>query len=387
MSQTHYICRSFLLFGLTLSGVVLLGGCSTGLNLDDLLEDLNLNNEETSSDGIQIDLEVRFMVVNDNFLEEVGVNIELLGEVSGNASNTQLGDEHTGSPAVSSTGLVLGGHVQTSYIYQDNLSPLLIPSFDARMNPNDVVVIPEYKHIEDKLDEYDDDLITGFNKENIPSTVINETSVEAEAQGQLTELHGTLLDDTEVSAIIRAAEQDDNFSITGPSVTLLNNQRAFITVRSEVGESDDATSGFQSQIDNFVDVNFDNLLSGPVLDIIPTVSQENNITLTIFPGTQAILLDWPTTITLDDGTEITIILPLINPASVTTTVSVPDGGTVLMGGLKFSDREEVQTGLPILNKIPYVNRLFKNEALISDERTLLLMVTPRILIQEEEEVR
>jgi general secretion pathway protein D len=42
-------------------------------------------------------------------------------------------------------------------------------------------------------------------------------------------------------------------------------------------------------------------------------------------------------------------------------------------------------GVPILNKIPYVSRLFKNTGVGRETQSPMLMVTPRIIIQEEEE--
>ena len=41
----------------------------------------------------------------------------------------------------------------------------------------------------------------------------------------------------------------------------------------------------------------------------------------------------------------------------------------------------------MLNKIPYVSRLFKNVGIGRTTQSLMLMVTPRIIIQEEEEER
>ena len=69
------------------------------------------------------------------------------------------------------------------------------------------------------------------------------------------------------------------------------------------------------------------------------------------------------------------------------TVVVPDGGMVLMGGLKQLSEERSEYGPPILSKIPYVNRLFKNVGYGRSTDSLLIMVTPRIIIQEEEEQR
>ena len=71
--------------------------------------------------------------------------------------------------------------------------------------------------------------------------------------------------------------------------------------------------------------------------------------------------------------------------NVTTTVSVPDGGTVLLGGVKCLKEGRNMAGVPILNKIPYISRLFKNSGVGRDTESVMLMVTPRIIIQEEEE--
>jgi general secretion pathway protein D len=81
----------------------------------------------------------------------------------------------------------------------------------------------------------------------------------------------------------------------------------------------------------------------------------------------------------------TIQLPEFLFTTVTTTVSVPDGGTVLLGGIKRLREGRNEFGVPILSKIPYINRLFKNVGMGRTTDSLMLMVTPRIIIQEEEE--
>ena len=83
----------------------------------------------------------------------------------------------------------------------------------------------------------------------------------------------------------------------------------------------------------------------------------------------------------------TVQLPNFAITSVSTTVSVPDGGTVLMGGIKRLAEGRNERGMPILSKLPYINRLFKNVGIGRETQTLMMMVTPRIIIQEEEEER
>ncbi len=68
-----------------------------------------------------------------------------------------------------------------------------------------------------------------------------------------------------------------------------------------------------------------------------------------------------------------------------TTVNVPDGGTILLGGIKRLQETRTEEGIPILSKIPYINRLFKNVGIGRTTNTLMMTVTPRIIIQEEEE--
>jgi general secretion pathway protein D len=84
---------------------------------------------------------------------------------------------------------------------------------------------------------------------------------------------------------------------------------------------------------------------------------------------------------------VTVQLPSFSFVSVLTTVSVPDGGTVLLGGIKRLNEGRTEFGVPLLSKVPYINRLFRNVSIGRETESLMMMVTPRIIIQEEEEER
>ena len=79
--------------------------------------------------------------------------------------------------------------------------------------------------------------------------------------------------------------------------------------------------------------------------------------------------------------------PTFSTIFVQTTVVVPDGGTVMIGGLKTLQEGPNEYGPPVLSKIPYINRLFKNVGYGREARSLLMMVTPRIIINREEEFK
>ena len=68
-------------------------------------------------------------------------------------------------------------------------------------------------------------------------------------------------------------------------------------------------------------------------------------------------------------------------------MAVPDGGTVLLGGLKTLSEGRNESGPPVLSKIPYLNRLFKNVGYGREAQSLMMMVTPRIIINREEQER
>jgi type II secretory pathway component GspD/PulD (secretin) len=81
----------------------------------------------------------------------------------------------------------------------------------------------------------------------------------------------------------------------------------------------------------------------------------------------------------------TIQEPVIESAQVGTTVTVPDGGTILLGGQTIAGESVREAGVPVLDKIPFLKRLFSNHSEAKDEQVLLILVKPTILIQDEVE--
>jgi type II secretory pathway component GspD/PulD (secretin) len=80
-----------------------------------------------------------------------------------------------------------------------------------------------------------------------------------------------------------------------------------------------------------------------------------------------------------------VSLPETERSSLMTRVSVPDSGTLLLGGQRITAEVEQEAGVPILSKIPLVGRLFGNRSKVRDHKILLILVKPTILLQEERE--
>ena len=59
---------------------------------------------------------------------------------------------------------------------------------------------------------------------------------------------------------------------------------------------------------------------------------------------------------------------------------------MLLGGFKTLSEGRNEFGPPVLSKIPYLNRLFKNVGIGRETKHIMIMVTPRIIINSEEEI-
>jgi type II secretory pathway component GspD/PulD (secretin) len=79
--------------------------------------------------------------------------------------------------------------------------------------------------------------------------------------------------------------------------------------------------------------------------------------------------------------------PRFTTLALERTLKIPDGHTAVLGGWTQEREVRNEDGPPVLSKIPYVNRVSTNVGYGRAREHVLVMVTPRILIAEEEEVR
>lgn len=77
------------------------------------------------------------------------------------------------------------------------------------------------------------------------------------------------------------------------------------------------------------------------------------------------------------------LAPLPSVRSVTTNVSIPDGGTILLGGLTQEEAQNDESQVPFLSDIPVLNRMFRGTAHQEGRSNLLILIKPSILVQEE----
>jgi type II secretory pathway component GspD/PulD (secretin) len=208
-------------------------------------------------------------------------------------------------------------------------------------------------------------------------------------------LFGSFLDNIQVDFLVRATQADSRTTVlTAPRLVLINGQRSWVAVTVQQNFVSQlipvVATGAVAQAPQIQQIN-----SGAVLDVTATVTADKRyVTMTLRPGLTR-LLDVQTFpfgggaagggFGGGAGAAAFIQLPTLSAQRVATTVSVPDGGTLLIGGQKLSSETEIEAGVPVLSKIPILKRLYSSRSMIKDEQTLLILVKPKILIQTEQE--
>ncbi|HEY2838910.1 MAG TPA: hypothetical protein VGJ26_07170 [Pirellulales bacterium] len=324
---------------------------------------------------LQVTIEVRFITLNDNFFERIGVDFDFRLEdytpasIVGPPSLNQANAFTQNDPQLGGANSVTVGLSSPGVFSADLDVPFTQDSFTS--------AIPQF----------------GFMP-NVGAT-----------------MGFAILSDIEAFFFIEAAQGDVRSNVLqAPKVTLFNGQQAFINDTSStpfVVSVIPVVGDFAAALQPVVVV----LQEGTMLTVQAVVSEDRRyVRMTLVPYFSSIgavntftfngsasstttsassgTTDNTTgransTVSSREGT--TVQLPTLSSVSVSTTVSVPDGGTVLLGGIKRLSEGRNEFGVPILNKLPYINRLFKNVGIGRTTQSLMMMVTPRIIIQEEEE--
>jgi len=304
--------------------------------------------------SMQISVEARFLLVDQNFLDEIGVDIDI-----------QIGDGGEG----------------------DNVGPIKIgqDSFGQTNRPIATGLPGSFGSAAPAIGEIAD-FAGGLG---FPGS------------GRSLDVSFFYLDDWGVNVMIRASQASRRaIGLTAPRITFFNGQRAFVTVARQIA--------FISDLEPVPDADgFNPTLSvtqsGVVLDVEGTISADRRyVTMTVRPSLATIaeirrvefLVETSDDDDDDDDDDTdgeaqfatgAVEAPQIELTTLSTTVSVPDKGTLLLGGQRLVGDIEIEAGVPVLSKIPVIKRLFTNRTKVKDERILLILIKPTIIIQAEEE--
>lgn len=191
---------------------------------------------------------------------------------------------------------------------------------------------------------------------------------------------------SQTSAVLQALRKDQTSDqLIAPRLTQFNNQRAHVLVatqRSYIADYDVSGAVYDPVIRSF--------LVGVVLDLKPTVSYDRKyITMDIRTGTAT--ENVPVRFAVISNPLIPITLPIELPdlelRSVSTTVTVPDNGTLLFSGFVNDRKIATKSGIPFLSDLPVIGRIFSTNLKQRERRNLLIMLNSRVILFDEEEAK
>ena len=115
--------------------------------------------------------------------------------------------------------------------------------------------------------------------------------------------------------------------------------------------------------------------TGVILEIEPIVQANGLVDLSI---SQELSEARPADATSLAGT------PTILNRSISTSLTLRDGGSLVMGGLISNTASTGQAGVPGLGRIPGLGRLFRSDSFLEDRTELMIMVIPYVVADFEE---
>jgi len=196
-------------------------------------------------------------------------------------------------------------------------------------------------------------------------------------------IYGSITD--AIRVFVRAIDQRDKFTILArPAVYTANNKRAVIssgqrvpvpgTTLSNVLTTATGTASNTAAVQATIEYEDVELR----LEVIPLINSNREVTLKIAQINDSL------------GNNVTIAgntVPTVNSQRLTTTVTVPSGATVVLGGLIQDNIKKNESGIPIAMNLPYLGSLFKFQTHTRTRSELLVFIQPSVVEDNVETMR
>lgn len=301
--------------------------------------------------GVMVTVEARFVQIQDNMLEQVGVDIINNQGAPPNAPADTFGQIN--QPRGSAAG---PQNVQVGYNYTDA---------QGQSNFRGAV----------------SNLLSSTAPAGLPFNITPNGGIA---------IQYNFLDVFQLQAVLEAVRKTQRSNvINAPKITVFNGQRSHvlnIQQRAYIQDVEVNQTGVIPVLNPVIGL----INSGAILEVRPTVSHDRRyVTLEVKPTLATELPPRiPAPVTLAGGfTSIPIELPVITVQKLRATVTIPDGGTVMLGGLKNYDEFEGVSGVPFLLHVPILNNLFRRQAFQELRASLVVLLKANITVIRDEEKR
>lgn len=152
------------------------------------------------------------------------------------------------------------------------------------------------------------------------------------------------------------------------SLEAQNNHEASVSVVDEIPVLKSTIIGGSGTARDVIR-NIERMEVGVKLRMTPQIIPGGQVRVDLHPSIEAI--------TGDAGAD--GLTPVIAKRSVSTTVTVPDGETIVIAGLTRRDQQSIRRRVPLLGSVPVLGWLFRHDVDRDTRTNLLIFVTPRIV--------
>jgi general secretion pathway protein D len=184
---------------------------------------------------------------------------------------------------------------------------------------------------------------------------------------------------SDVKAVITALEDKNALTVlSSPSLMVLNNQEANIQVGDQIPirTSQSSPTNVGGSSTEPVDVN--NIVQTSGIEMTDT-----GVTLKVTPRVNSggmVLMDIEQNVdSAKQTTSSGIDSPTILKRSITSSVAISSGETVVLGGLISEENTDNRSGVPLLMDIPYLGNLFSTTERKKTRSELIVLITPQVV--------
>jgi len=189
-----------------------------------------------------------------------------------------------------------------------------------------------------------------------------------------------------LNVYVSALTATGNFRVASrPSVFTANNKKATIFQGQKIavptstvttlggGGGATTTSGSQQSNIQYQDV----VLK---IEVVPLINSAREISLQIVETNDTLAKGINSETQIGGGVSV----PKIDTQKLTTTIIVPDGATILMGGLISQTDSKTSSGIPFISTVPLIGNLFKSTTDDTERRELVVMIQPSVVFDVPE---
>jgi len=179
-----------------------------------------------------------------------------------------------------------------------------------------------------------------------------------------------------VSILLRALAARRTVQVLSrPQVRTTHNNEAFVTVGQEVPIVQGATPN------NFgASPNIQPRQVGITLRVTPRITPDGIVAMSVFADKSSVSDVGVPVFINGDGSAIES--PIINQSQAVTVVNVPNGQTIVMGGMITKSDSTLERKVPWLGDLPIVGRAFRYDGTTTSRTELLIFLTPRIVLSD-----